>query len=128
MRIGEFSVKSGVSIDTLRYYDKIGLLIPHKNNGQRMYDEEDLKKIKAVTVLKKINFTLEEIKKILELDQQIDEGLENGIHKLDVVTESLKILKDKFKEVVEFEQEIRVMKSQLEHFIAKHENFLKGVE
>ncbi|MCK4258009.1 MAG: MerR family transcriptional regulator [Halanaerobiales bacterium] len=110
MRVGEFSAKSGVTIDTLRYYDKIGLLTPNKENGQRKYCEEDLEKIKAITVLKKANFTLEEIKKILELDQQIEEGLKKGVHKIDVAQESLKMVKIKFQEVVVREKEIQTIK------------------
>jgi len=48
MYIGEFAEKVGVSLDTLRYYDKIGLLSPKRKGRDRWYQEEDLKKFKEI--------------------------------------------------------------------------------
>lgn len=58
MLISEFAEKAGIGIDTLRYYDNIGLLVPARKNGNRCYTEEDLKKAKEIDYLKSLRFTL----------------------------------------------------------------------
>ena len=64
-RIGEFSALTGASVKTLRYYDEINLLKPSnvdKFTNYRYYTEEELKQFKRIEYLKRLGFTLEEIK------------------------------------------------------------------
>ena len=64
-RIGEFSEKTGASAKTLRYYDSIGLLKPScidNFTNYRYYSDEQLIIYKRIEYLKKLGFTLEEIK------------------------------------------------------------------
>ncbi|AWZ48621.1 methyltransferase type 11 [Clostridiaceae bacterium 14S0207] len=67
MKIGEFAERAGVTIRTLRYYDKIGLLKPLKksSSGYRLYSEEDFFRLQQITTLKFLGLSLEEIHKIL---------------------------------------------------------------
>lgn len=68
-RIGEFSSITGLSVKTLRYYDEIGLLKPStidKYTNYRYYDEKEIQEFKRIEYLKKIGFTLEEIKNNLK--------------------------------------------------------------
>lgn len=67
MKIGEFAERAGVTIRTLRYYDKIGLLKPLKksSSGYRLYSEEDFFRLEQITILKILGLSLEEIHKIL---------------------------------------------------------------
>ena len=50
MTIGEISQEIGLSADTLRYYEKIGLLpnVPRDNSGKRNYDENFINWIKFI--------------------------------------------------------------------------------
>ncbi|MEN9659083.1 MAG: hypothetical protein RL571_2548 [Pseudomonadota bacterium] len=45
LSISEVAMRSGLSMDTLRYYEKIGLIdaVPRALNGQRRYREDDLR-------------------------------------------------------------------------------------
>jgi len=64
-RIGEFSALTGASVKTLRYYDEINLLKPSnvdKFTNYRYYTEEELRQFKRIEYLKRLGFTLEEIK------------------------------------------------------------------
>lgn len=64
-RIGEFAILTGVSVKTLRYYDYINLLNPSKIDqytNYRYYTNEELTKFQKIEYLKKLGFTLEEIK------------------------------------------------------------------
>jgi len=68
--IGEFAEKAGVTLRTLRYYDKIDLMKPTSYNdaGHRLYSNQDFARLQQVLTLKFIGFSLNEIKKITESD------------------------------------------------------------
>lgn len=64
-KIGDFSKRCDVTIKTLRYYDKLGLLVPDyidKYTGYRYYGTEKISEMQRITELKDIGFSLEEIK------------------------------------------------------------------
>ena len=63
MRIGELTRRAGVNIETLRYYERRGLLAePARGpNGHREYDDETVRFVKAVKEAQSLGFTLSEI-------------------------------------------------------------------
>lgn len=68
-RIGEFPYLCSMSIKTLRYYDKIGVLTPERVDeltGYRYYSIDQLEQAQKIKSLQEASFTLEEIKSILE--------------------------------------------------------------
>lgn len=69
MQIGETARISGFSPDTLRYYEKIGLLPPvaHNAAGRRNYTEEDLSRLAFIRRARAAHFTLAEIKDLLQM-------------------------------------------------------------
>lgn len=76
LSIGEFSKICEVSAKTLRYYDEIGLINPDEinpENGYRYYSIKQLKKMLFINRLKSYDFSLEEIKAILELEKDHSE-------------------------------------------------------
>lgn len=78
LSIGEFSNICKVSTKTLRYYAEIGLLLPdeiNSENGYRYYSIEQLETMLFINRLKSYNFSLEEIKTILESEELQDEKL-----------------------------------------------------
>jgi len=71
MKIKQFAEKYQLTTDTVRYYEKEGLLHPHKlDNGYRVYDDTCENTIKLILVLRQLGFTLQEIKQLLMLDQK----------------------------------------------------------
>jgi len=71
-RIGEVSKKFGLNVETLRYYEKIGLLKPvyRSHGGIRLYERTDIDRIKFILRAKMMNFTLNEIKSLLEMRER----------------------------------------------------------
>lgn len=67
MTVNEVSKLTGVSIRTLQYYDKIGLLKPtgHTQSGYRLYDDTALETLQQILLFKELEFPLKEIKQIL---------------------------------------------------------------
>lgn len=64
MTIGEVAKKMGVTVRTLQYYDKEGLLSPsgESEGGRRLYTDKDLIILHQIISLKSLGFTLEDIK------------------------------------------------------------------
>jgi len=59
---------TGLSADTLRYYEKEGMVTPKRHeNGYRYYDERDIRVLKNIVLMKYARFTLAEMKSMEEL-------------------------------------------------------------
>lgn len=71
MLIGQLSKRTGFSKDTIRYYEKIGLIaVPKRkrlNNNYKDYPEELVEALNAIRKYKELGFTLEEIRELLVL-------------------------------------------------------------
>ena len=66
--VNEASKIAGISVRTLQYYDKIGLLPPSgfTDSGYRLYDENSLERLQTILLFRELEFPLKEIKKIIE--------------------------------------------------------------
>lgn len=124
MEIGEFSVKSGITIDTLRYYDKIGLLIPPKANNRRSYSEEDLEKAKVITKLKSLNFSLDEIKALFELEEDIEQDKALNEESINKINSCLEMIVQKYNIIIKQEQDLIQVKQALKRMIDKTNKLL----
>ena len=69
MKISNFSDKTGLSIQTIRYYMSIGLLHPEKNDQYWDFSQEDLERAEEILRYKKCGFSLQTIASILHLKQ-----------------------------------------------------------
>ena len=73
MQIGELSAITGFSRDTIRWYEKIGLIKIDKKdryeNNYRRYDASTVQKLHQIKRIKGYGFTLNEIKEFMLLDQ-----------------------------------------------------------
>ena len=97
MTVHEVSQISGVSIRALHHYDKIGLLPATEvtDAGYRMYDDTALERLQQILLFKELQFTLKEIKAILD-SPDFDRGrvLEQQIQLLELRKERLQNLID----------------------------------
>lgn len=68
MRIGEIAALTGVTLKTLRHYDKIGLLKPdaHTEGGYRCYECASLERLQQILFFRELDFSLKEIASILD--------------------------------------------------------------
>ncbi|MBU3159978.1 methyltransferase domain-containing protein [Clostridium frigoris] len=68
--IGVFAEKAGVTLRTLRYYDKIALMKPSSYSaaGHRLYSNQDFARLQQILTLKFIGFSLDDIKQIAQSD------------------------------------------------------------
>ena len=83
LTVKKVSEIAGISVRTLQYYDKIGLLTPSQRSesGYRLYSESDLSTLKQILLFRELDFPLSDIKNIMQspgfdrkkaLDRQIE--------------------------------------------------------
>lgn len=95
MTVHEVSRLAGVSIRTLQYYDKIGLLRPtgYTDAGYRLYDDTDLERLQHILLFRELEFPLKEIKAILNSpDFDRSKALEQQIKLLQLKKEHIENL------------------------------------
>ncbi len=69
LTIGEFAAAGGVGVETVRFYQRRGLLrTPAHGGGIRHYGREDVRRLRFIRQAQAAGFTLEEIRELLELD------------------------------------------------------------
>lgn len=69
MKIGELARAGGVNVETIRYYQRRGLLAqPARHEGPRRYTGSDLSRLKSIRSAQTAGFTLDEIATLLALD------------------------------------------------------------
>jgi len=75
MRIGELSKSTGFQVETLRYYEKQGLLSPvsRSESGYREYNKDSLKQLQFIRQAKSVGFSLKEITELLTLRVERDQ-------------------------------------------------------
>jgi MerR family copper efflux transcriptional regulator len=97
-RIKEVTEVTGLSADTLRYYEKIKLLpkVQRNASGIRVYKDKDISRLRFIQRAQKMNFSLEEIKKLMSMRENPQKARKNARtlaqQKLTEVKEHLKDL------------------------------------
>ena len=105
MTVHEVSKLAGVSIRTLQYYDKIGLLHPtgYTDAGYRLYDDADLERLQHILLFRELEFPLKDIRDILNSpDFDRSRALEQQI-------ELLKLKKEHIENLMNFALGIKMM-------------------
>ncbi|HBI56220.1 MAG TPA: hypothetical protein DG577_10195 [Firmicutes bacterium] len=128
MFIGDVSKQFNIPADTLRYYDRIGLLSPRRQGGVRRYSEADLNKLAAIAKMKKLMFSLNEIQIILSADAQIDKSLQQASPDLSAAQALLSQIRAKLREVEALAENIKEVKRELARLAAKVKTVLEAGE
>lgn len=98
--IGEAAKAAHTTAETLRHYDRIGLVKPSKKDGwtqYRYYTEQDIVRVNTVRALQLMDLPLQEIKKVLEYDdlEKIIAFFEQAEKKADEKIAALQFSKEK---------------------------------
>ena len=96
MRIGELARSVDVNVETIRYYQRIGLLeFPEKPfGGMRSYKEKDLQRLRFIRHAQQLGFSLEDIRELWELSSSDCKRVEKlAVAKLSLVKAKLRQLR-----------------------------------
>ncbi|MGB2130833.1 MAG: Cd(II)/Pb(II)-responsive transcriptional regulator [Marinobacterium sp.] len=74
MKIGEIAAATGLPVETIRYYEKIGLLPPpaRSDNGYRHYRTLHLERLQFIKRCRSLDMAQDEIRQLIDLSQQPD--------------------------------------------------------
>ena len=109
LKIGELARKAGVNIQTIRYYERCGILHPvsKTESGYRLYEENELKRLKFILHAKELGFTLKEIKELMELEitplsacSKVQKKTEDKLKLVEQRIEALKSIRRVLKELI----------------------------
>jgi DNA-binding transcriptional MerR regulator len=92
LSIGEAAKRAGVSVQTLRHYDKLGLLIPSQQTaaGYRRYSQRDCERLQLIRALRELGFALETISELLDRKIDASDAIALQLSALEVEQRALK--------------------------------------
>ena len=119
MKISEAATASGCHLETIRYYERVGLMPSpsRKGNGYRSYDPSDVNRLRFITRGRELGFSLEEIRSLLQLSDS-DERLS--------CSEVDRVLRAHLADVHARVADLRRMASELERVIDQCEGGHRG--
>ncbi|WP_350343989.1 MerR family transcriptional regulator [Proteinivorax tanatarense] len=128
MLIGEVSQRYRINIETLRYYERLGLVVPGRVGNRRHYTEKDIDDLIFVLRMKEMMFSLSEIKKIMAIDKKIDKVIITQHIDKDEIDKLQKEVAKKYNDILKKEKELAKVKGHLNKLFCKIEEFKKGEE
>lgn len=94
-KISEISELYNIGVDSIRYYEKLGILKPRRgDNNYRLYNLKDIYRLNIICDLRKLNFSMAQIKEYLD-GQSIDNTLTLLHREQQMLSERIKELKEK---------------------------------
>ncbi|MDE6169182.1 MAG: MerR family transcriptional regulator [Acetatifactor sp.] len=117
MTIKEVSERYGISQDTLRYYERSGMIpaVGRTAGGIRDYGEEDLGWVELALCMRSAGLPVEAMARYVELCLQGDA----------TIPDRLRLLMDQRRTLIEQEEQIRVMLKRLDYKIFRYEEAVR---
>jgi len=114
LKTGELARQAGVNVETLRFYEREGLLPepPRRTSGYRDYPPDTVQRIRFIQRAKELGFTLREIKGLLEL-------------RVDPETGCAEVKKQAAEKIVDVKQKISALK-KIERALSELMNTCRG--
>ena len=108
MKIGQLAKVSGCSIQTIRYYEKEGLLNPpSRSEGNfRLYDAKALKELEFVKHCRSLDIPLSDVKTLVELKNKPEESC-STVNNL--ISNQLTLVNKRIKEMKALKSELQIM-------------------
>jgi DNA-binding transcriptional MerR regulator len=124
MTITEVSKKFDLSADTLRYYERIGLIpgVNRNKSGTRNYTEEDLRWVEFIKCMRSAGLAIEALIEYVGLFQQGDETIEA---RKELLTEQRRLLMERMEEVKKTLERLDYKIERYEHAVVEKEKNLK---
>ena len=116
--------KSNLSPNTLRYYEKEGLLphIKRSDSGIRQYSDEDLEWLSLICCLKNTGMSIKQIRDFVNLSLKGSETLKDRCDMLNIHKKEVE------KHIKEMNKHLEKVTYKIEHFTKKYEEFLASGE
>ena len=108
MRIGELGKQSGTLVETIRYYEQVGLMPapPRTRAGYRAYQPDHLQRLIFLRRCRELGFSIEEIRSLLRLAEQCNQSCATVTR---VATQHLADVRAKMADLRRLERGLRVL-------------------
>lgn len=127
MRIGELANKAGVNIQTIRFYEREGVMgKPARTaSGYRAYNERDLARVVFIKQCQHLGFSLKEVKELSEIHDSLDTIRHDGTRPpkefqriLTIASERLETIEHKIMSLEQMRQYLRRLLGETETVLA----------
>ena len=108
IRIGELAERTRTPPETIRYYERLGLLTPtqREGKGHRHYDEESVARLNKIGFLKGLGLSLDEIGEVIDLYFKDAQGLKGKRAVLEILKAHRKEAREKLGALQQFVSEL----------------------
>jgi DNA-binding transcriptional MerR regulator len=105
-QIGKVASQTGVSIDTIRFYERSGLLAkPARTEGRyRLYRKEDIERLRFIRRAQELGFSLQEIRELMLIQ---NEHVEPCTHVRDLIEQKLAAVNAKLEHLTALQRELK---------------------
>jgi len=105
--IGELAKKSGVTTDTLRFYEKNRLIQPtgRSESGYRLYSETSFEQVQFVLNAKRLGLSLDEIRELLEI--RLEANLHSCAEVKAITSAKLSLIDEKIQELTKIRRALK---------------------
>jgi DNA-binding transcriptional MerR regulator len=106
VQIGKVASQTGVSIDTIRFYERSGLLAkPARTEGRyRLYGDQDIQHLRSIRRAQELGFSLQEIRELLLIQ---NEQVEPCTHVRDLIEHKLAAVSAKLEHLKALQRELK---------------------
>jgi len=117
LQIGSVAARCGLTVDTIRFYEKQGLIAKpaRSQGGFRLYEEADVERLSFVSRAQTLGFSLDEIRELLLLRNA---GAEACSHVHDLLDQKLTVIHAKITELRKLERHLRAAKGRCDRELA----------
>jgi DNA-binding transcriptional MerR regulator len=118
MQIGQVAQSTGLSIDTIRFYEKQDLIPPARRTlgGYRVYEDRDIERLRFVSSAQNLGFSLQEIRELLVIEDSEGNGCS---HVHDLVAAKISRVKEKITELRRIESRLTKAQKQCSAALVK---------
>ncbi len=105
VQIGKVAQQTGLSVDTIRFYEKEGLLMepPRSEGGFRLYTSRSIDHLQFIRKAQELGFSLSEIRELTVIQ---DERTEACTHVRDLIEQKLKAVRQKIQSLTTLEEHL----------------------
>ena len=109
--ISDMAKKSGLSTDTIRFYEKKGFIQPNfrANNQYRFYNDETLKRLIFMKHCRALDMSLKEIENLLQLEENPQQNCNSVNHLID---QHISDITNKMKELDQLKKQLKKLRSR----------------
>jgi MerR family mercuric resistance operon transcriptional regulator len=109
LTIGKLATKANVNVETVRFYERKGLLVkPQKRGSFRYYSTEYVTKIKFIKKVQELGFTLKEAGELMSLDGGLGDTCSNVTERIEIKVDEIN---NKMKDLKKMKKSLKLLLS-----------------